>query len=1480
MEFLFIIAWILSPLALIPLTIIHSKKITKLESFITELYKSGRISSTEYVELKAKKENQASSQQSSSPEAPIFSDSHEYSKKPAQAVPVVPVQRQTPPSDSVITPVKQPAPEKPAKPVLRDEGAANTLSRQTPVIHNAPETNHTAPAKPDVPVFRDEEKAKPVGQSSPVIHNTPEKNYAAPAKRTDTNKRAGAMSVLMTIGIIFVILAGLVFSTAVWVNLGKLGRTCAVGIITSLFFGISAFTHKKLKLESTGFAFYTLGTFFTSITLLTAGYFGLFGSYLSVTGGGNLILFSLAALIICLLSAKGRSIFDKNPAAYISVSAGAMSAVLLLIQLSDESGMFALLMSLFTFAVNTVVYTLDIKISDKWKKPVKTVSALLYAVALLSGIASMFANSPFANACAAVYAARSVLTAVMGTKGHHIYKKRFPGAISLLSGIFFVTALMWKLSDSIQIFALVLTIFALIFISGFITLNVKLSDEWDGSVKFSAFLLYAAGILSSFAALGRSFGEWNYVCFAIAGLYIVHSFAVGIMAAYGHNVYEKTTSAFTSLFTGMAFSVMLIAEISHSAAAAAVILTALFLVLVNAVYSACARLPEGWKVPVDIASAVLGIISLVCSLFVLGDNFGHWDISCFIIAALYIIQSAAVTIMAYKGHHIYGKTVFGWLSQLTGIAFALITLSELAAHELQFALFFTVFSLIYLNLVYTFKFNKPEGWKIPLDISAAFLFVPGALYAGCQMISSFGDWSYECYAIAALYIIQSAAVTIMAYKGHHTYGKTVFGVLSQLTGIAFALITLSELAADELQFALFFTVFSLIYLNLVYTFKFKKPEGWKIPLDISAAFLFVPSALYAGCQMIISFGNWSYECYAIAAVYIAMALAVTAMAYLDHGEYTRTRWAVFAHMTGLVFTALLLAELAPNGKCVILFLALLAVLFTAAGDLTFLKAPEKWLPVTKVSEILLNTVAAIASAGMVMVYNTEWDIYCLITAAVYILYTAVWGIRFNNSLLKGAECVISSFAIYNVYCLIDDKFTNAPLFILVAMLFALALIHHFAKPIRTLFSDIFLPAAVIISSLCETSDDNGVFGLAGFALLLILLLIKSAEKKNTLAKIFGILLPLPVSGMVFSAVRLIESTLPYCFEYGINSAVLAVIAAAVLITKKRSGAVFYSFAITASVMALMGTGSKAMGIQLLILAVTIMLTVLFGKSANNLPSLLTMTGSALAVGNLANMAEPMGSNAVHILAAVMFASACLIASRVFFSKKLFEKEEGSFRLDTCCLGLILSIPMLDGLSGNSSVFAVLTLLALFIANLSRKEHHDDLNRAFLTAGYGLFTIALINRPFLTVNDPLFSFKITLGLICVFGFVFSKIWKKYPKLSENFSTAVYGISFMCLIIEALSRQNLFNTLIVLGVSLVILLYSFIRKKKRWFAVSSVALTGLTLYIFRDFFRMIDWWVYLLVVGLLLIAVASANEYFIKKGRELKEKAGRFFEDWEW
>ncbi|MCI7766379.1 MAG: hypothetical protein MSJ26_00120 [Oscillospiraceae bacterium] len=1194
MVYLLIIAWVLSPLVLIPLSIAMCSRNAKLEGFVSELFKAGRISSMEYSGLKAKKEENDSP---NAAEAPVFSDSIDRNISPVVPVCQKEQYTETPPRETVKPPEKQPS----------------------------------------NPVFRDEENVNTVRQPAPV-------------KSVSHEKRAGAMSVLMTIGIIFVILAGLVFSTAVWVSMGNFGRTCAIGAVSALFFGISAFVKSKLKLESTAFAFYTLGTFFSAITLITAGFFGLLGSYLSIGGGGSCILFAAAALIISFLSAKGYSIYGKAAAAYISVFGGAMSAVLMLIQLTDEWGIFAILMSLLTLAVNTAVFTLEANISEKWEKPVKTAAAALYAAAVLCGIAALSCSSAAAYICAGIYVIRSAAVAVMGIKGHSIYNKRLSGAISLLSGIFFTAAIMWKLSAALEIFALALAIFSLLFISGFYTFNVNIPNEWNGPVKLSAILLCASGLIFSLAALGNSFTEWNGVCFAVAGVYIVHSFAVGIMAARGHRSYENAPSAFASLFTGMTFSLMLIAELSKTEAVSAVILTALFLAFINTFYSVSPRLPEGWKAAVDTTAVILGLIGTIFSVFVLCDNFGDRDAACYVIAALYILQSLAIAVMAFKGHNVY----------------------------------------------------------------------------------------------------------------------------------------------------------------------------------------------------------------------------------------SRTCWAVFSHITGLFFTVLLLSELAPSSEYFILFLAVFAVLFTSVSDITFLRAPEKWLSTAKVSEMLLNIAAALASAGMLIINSSDWNYCCFITAGMYILYTAFLGIRRQSSLLKGAECIISGFALYNVYSLISDKYENAPFFIFFIMLLVLALIHHYAKPLRTAFSDITITAAVIISALYPSGDEN-IYLLMSFLLTGILLLIKSAEKDAPMAGIFKVLLPLPVTGMVFTAMEMLspEYVLSFGDKSAVSAAVLASVAAAVMIIwKKRSGTVFYTFAISAAVMTLPGMEYGNTGIQLLLLAVSVMLTVLFGSSANNLLSLITMFVSVQAVNGLAEIAEPNGSNYVHILAAVMTAAACLTASRIFFPKKLLERKDESFRLDTCCTGILFCIPILSYLSGKAALFAALTLLALFAANLARKEQHDDFNRAAITAACGLFTLALINRPFLVVTDTLISSKLTLGLICIFGYAFSKIWKKYPKLSENFPSAIYSISFVCLIIEALLYESLFNTLIVLGVSLTILLYSFVRKKKRWFAVSSIALTGLTLYIFRDFFLMIDWWIYLLAVGLILIAVSSANEYFIKKGRELKEKAGRFFEDWTW
>ena len=1374
MYIIFIIAWIISPFVLIPLLVKRTKENNKLKSFVDSLCRSGRISAAEYISLEAEKTEKEYSAKNMETSAPVFADSRDFSKVHGGDA-VRTVENNTLSEKKVSdTPVS----EKPAAPEVKDVKpiALGTYKN----LYDLPVYSY-----PKTPT----ETAKPVSQNfernadREVRHAVP---AAVPAERKETVKpaaekiaranvkpnreknKAAAMSVLMMIGIIFVILAGLVFSTAVWATMGEVGRTLAVGIVAALFFGVSAFTGKKIKLERTSFAFYILGTFFSAITLLTAGFFGIMGSYFSVSGAGSCLLYAAALLIISLFTAKGRSIFNMPASAYISAFSGIFAAVLLLVQLSDSIGVFALLAAILTAVTNVFMYVLDLKISDKWEKPLRIASAVLNAVALIGGISSAFGENSTFYAAAIIFVLRSIAAAVMGFMGRKTYKTGLAAVSSLGSGAFFALLIMFKLSVSVSVFALSAGIFAVLFAFGMFTFNIKIPEGWKDPIKMSAFILNALGIISSAYALMRNFGEWDGVCFAVAALYIVSSFAAGIMAVCGHSRYSEAPSAFASMFTGLAFSVMLVAELSASGEIAALCLTVMLIILVNVLYTVPSKFPENWRIAAGVSTAILGLISVFSSMFALIGNFGSWDAACCTIAALYILQAAVVTAAAYRGHGEYSKGCWAVFSQLVGIFFSVLSIAQLAEKGISFMLYLTIFAVAYLNFVHTFGLKKPENWETPLK---------------------------------------------------------VFSYLLGILGIIFAF----------------------------------------------------PQMLYHS--------EWTYHFYVTAAIYIAYAIAVTAMAFLKHDEYSKTHWAVISQIMGIIFSLSIIYKIVYTTELFVLIFAAFAALYTAAVYFAFMKMPEKWVKVTNVTDIIFNIAASVFTAGLLISDFGSWDIYCFLTALLYIGYTAVRGVRRGNVFLKAAECVVSSIAAYNLYCIMDIKDFAVPEFLLVCMMFALAMIHHFVKPLRTLFSDIFFTAGLTVSaSLCALTlclFEYNICGTLGFAFLGAAMLLKAIEADKKRAVVFKVLLPLPVSGIVFSFVHFISNISGGLGDLAaINGIVFALTAAAIMFVRKKSDPTFYSFAFTASLFIFIGTASELTAVLIILLAVSVMLTVLFCRCRNNLPSLLTMAGTAAVVYRLADIASLHADFNVSLLFAAVFAAVCLAASRIFYSKKLLDREEGRLQLDTCCLEMLLALPLIHSADEKVTAFAVLTILAAFAANLVRKEHSGDANRVALTVACGLFAIALIFRPFLIVSDGLISRKITLGIISAFGFAFSKIWAKYPKLAENFSSAVYGISFVCLIIDALSHQNLFNTLIVLAVSALILLYSFVSKKKRWFAVSSVSLLGLTIYAFRDFFTMIDWWVYLLIVGLILIAVSAANEYFVRKGREFKEKAGRFFEDWKW
>ena len=96
-----------------------------------------------------------------------------------------------------------------------------------------------------------------------------------------------------------------------------------------------------------------------------------------------------------------------------------------------------------------------------------------------------------------------------------------------------------------------------------------------------------------------------------------------------------------------------------------------------------------------------------------------------------------------------------------------------------------------------------------------------------------------------------------------------------------------------------------------------------------------------------------------------------------------------------------------------------------------------------------------------------------------------------------------------------------------------------------------------------------------------------------------------------------------------------------------------------------------------------------------------------------------------------------------------------------------------------------------------------------------------------------------------------------------------------------RSRILSDVLILGIAaLVILVISFWIKSKRWFLLACITLAALLLYMTRTFWLSLAWWIYLLAAGVILITLASVNEYYKKKGEQRESRFKRLMQEWEW
>ncbi len=255
---------------------------------------------------------------------------------------------------------------------------------------------------------------------------------------------------------------------------------------------------------------------------------------------------------------------------------------------------------------------------------------------------------------------------------------------------------------------------------------------------------------------------------------------------------------------------------------------------------------------------------------------------------------------------------------------------------------------------------------------------------------------------------------------------------------------------------------------------------------------------------------------------------------------------------------------------------------------------------------------------------------------------------------------------------------------------------------------------------------------------------------------------------------------------------------------------------------------------------------------------------------------------------VLFFAGLQIFSRVFF-RRLYQSAGDSIRkID--CFAIISFLPPavliargFESYAGDTARYWQFTgylLLALSAALLYRRTATKNGNNLALTAAIAALTTAMITQPFFIIPDIMLSeYRLLLPLAAAL-LLRRFIWKEQQGATGTMAYVYGSAALLYLIAEALALGHSADALILGIGALLLLLISFAIRQKRLFMLSAVTLIFLGVYMSREFWLSIAWWIYLLSAGFLLIGVAIINEAMRTRGSTVLKKIGSLFQDWRW
>lgn len=178
-------------------------------------------------------------------------------------------------------------------------------------------------------------------------------------------------------------------------------------------------------------------------------------------------------------------------------------------------------------------------------------------------------------------------------------------------------------------------------------------------------------------------------------------------------------------------------------------------------------------------------------------------------------------------------------------------------------------------------------------------------------------------------------------------------------------------------------------------------------------------------------------------------------------------------------------------------------------------------------------------------------------------------------------------------------------------------------------------------------------------------------------------------------------------------------------------------------------------------------------------------------------------------------------------------------------------------------FFVFVLSAIYIMGYFRRGLKSETDKLLVLFTSICLSIAFWAQKFFDTPDIIESevFLIPIAILCA---VIILLWKDKRELTWNIAFITALLSVIYLGLAAIISEELIDALIILCLMMIVLFISFTNKSMRWFLLSACTLIFLTFYLTRNFWIEIQWWVYLLTAGIILLCMAAANERRKQKG----------------